>query len=902
MARARQKLLAPEVVQTSAMDCGPAALKCVLEGFGIPVSYGRLREACQTDVDGTSIDVMEEVAQQLGLDAEQTMVPADQLFLAESAPFPAIVVVRNPDGNVHFVVAWRLDRGLVQVMDPAHGRRWMRRAQLLSILHPHAMPIPAEVWREFAGSESAVSAMTARLRRIGAGVDVNGLVARALADPSWRTLGALDAAERMVSALIRSGAIDAGRRAAGVLAASFDQGLADLAAPAFDPAIPLRFWSVSPAPAASVEEEHVTLRGAVVVKVRGRDDAAIAERGPLPVELEAALTEPPARPLADLVRFLREDGMWNPILITGAVVAASLGAFLEALALRGVLDVARHLAIPEQRLAAYAALTALFFLLLAVEIPIASGMLRMGRNLELRLRMAFLAKIPRLSDRYFSSRPTSDMTHRAHSIHAVRNLPAVGFRLFRSVADLLVTAAGLVWIDPAGAPVVALAAIAVVGLPWLTQSSLIERDLQVRAYAGSLSRFYFDALMGLFALRTHGGERPLRREHESMMAEYMRSVFDLVRLSVVVDGLEAIAGVVVAAVLLFRYAGPGAEPAAALLLVYWALNLPTIGRDIAMSIRQYPGYRNMMLRVLEPLGAIEEKEDPEPAGAPRTLPGVSARAVQLELVGVTVRAAGQTILEDVHVHIPAGHHVAVVGPSGAGKSSLVGLLLGWHRAAEGQILVDGAALRWDRLARLRGQTAWVDPAVQLWNRSLLENLTYGSTQGSAPLGQVLETADVIQLLERLPEGLQTSLGDSGALVSGGEGQRVRLARAMLRGTSRLVILDEPFRGLDRERRRALMRRARRLWKDATLICVTHDVGETLDFDRVLVVDGGRIVEDDAPAALAAQEGTRFRALLDAEHAVQEGLWSGLAWRRLFLRDGALEERAGARGAAGGGAS
>ena len=69
----RRRLLVPEVVQTSAMDCGPAALKCLLEGFGIPVSYGRLREACQTDVDGTSIDTLEEVAVQLGLDAEQIM-------------------------------------------------------------------------------------------------------------------------------------------------------------------------------------------------------------------------------------------------------------------------------------------------------------------------------------------------------------------------------------------------------------------------------------------------------------------------------------------------------------------------------------------------------------------------------------------------------------------------------------------------------------------------------------------------------------------------------------------------------------------------------------------------------------------------------------------------------------
>ncbi len=78
---ARRRWLAPEVVQTSSMDCGPATLKCLLEGFYIPVSYGRLREACQTDVDGTSIDTIEVVANLLGVRAEQQMLPFDHLFL-----------------------------------------------------------------------------------------------------------------------------------------------------------------------------------------------------------------------------------------------------------------------------------------------------------------------------------------------------------------------------------------------------------------------------------------------------------------------------------------------------------------------------------------------------------------------------------------------------------------------------------------------------------------------------------------------------------------------------------------------------------------------------------------------------------------------------------------------------
>ena len=84
----RRRWLAPEVIQTSAIDCGPAALKCLLEGFGVHASYGRLREACQTSVDGTSIDTLETLAQSLGLEAEQVMMPADNLLLPALREWP----------------------------------------------------------------------------------------------------------------------------------------------------------------------------------------------------------------------------------------------------------------------------------------------------------------------------------------------------------------------------------------------------------------------------------------------------------------------------------------------------------------------------------------------------------------------------------------------------------------------------------------------------------------------------------------------------------------------------------------------------------------------------------------------------------------------------------------------
>jgi ATP-binding cassette subfamily B protein len=251
------------------------------------------------------------------------------------------------------------------------------------------------------------------------------------------------------------------------------------------------------------------------------------------------------------------------------------------------------------------------------------------------------------------------------------------------------------------------------------------------------------------------------------------------------------------------------------------------------------------------------------------------------------------VLAGINLTVEAGEHVSIVGPSGAGKSSLVGLLLGWYRPAAGVVQVDGQRLSGPRLLELRRETAWVDPAVQLWNRTFLENLRYGAPETAAvPLNNVLEQADLFEVLERMPNGLQTPLGEGGGLVSGGEGQRVRLGRAMFRAEARLAILDEPFRGLDRTQRRALLAQARQLWQQATLLCITHDVGQTQDFDRILVIETGQIVEEGSPATLLARPGSRYWALLVAEEAVRAQLWSGAAWRRLYLDNGHLAERAG----------
>jgi ABC-type multidrug transport system fused ATPase/permease subunit len=257
---------------------------------------------------------------------------------------------------------------------------------------------------------------------------------------------------------------------------------------------------------------------------------------------------------------------------------------------------------------------------------------------------------------------------------------------------------------------------------------------------------------------------------------------------------------------------------------------------------------------------------------------------------VTVEVRGRSILSDVDLSIRSGEHVAIVGRSGAGKSTFIGLLLGWHMPTSGAITIDHLPFEGDLIGDLRRRTAWVDPAVQLWNRSLFDNLKYGD-EGAliSSIASIVDGADLGEILEKLPAGLQSPLGEGGRLTSGGEGQRIRFGRALVRHGVRLALLDEPFRGLDRSRRHDLLQRAREAWQHQTLLCVTHDIEETLSFPRVLVLDQGRIVEDGSPIVLAGTPESAYAQLLAAERAVRTELWADSRWRRWHLEDGSINE-------------
>jgi ATP-binding cassette subfamily B protein len=888
---ARRRWLVPEVVQTALTDCGPATLQCLLAGFGIPASYGRLREACQTDVDGTSISVLEAVAGRLGLDAEQVMIPVDHLLLREAEALPAIVVVVGANGLPHFVLAWRRHGPWLQVMDPAVGRRWVRGPEFLQQLYVHEHLVAAPDWRAWAGGDDFCRPLRRRLHDLGIGRAARRLQEQALADPSWAGLARLDAGARMAAALTRAGGLRRGREAGRLLTGVLERARQ---APAGSPpvSLPWAFWSVRPQPGGPTENPPLVLRGAVLLRARGRRAPAAAEARDgsagaeaLSPELAAAVQTPEPRPWQAAARLLAGRGLlfWGSLALL--VVVAAGCSVLEALLLRVVADAGWYQGAPRQRLRALGGVGLFFALHLLVRWRLAGQLWQLGRRLEVRLRAAFLHKVPRLYDRYFHSRPQSDMAERAHALAGLHELPYEAGQLATRSLTLLATVAAIAWFAPGSAVLAVLAGAVALGLPLFAYRLWRELHLRASTQAGALTTFYLDALLGLSAVRAHAAEGALAREHEGLLVELLRTQYRLLRWGVAIEGLSTLTGFGMASLILLTHVRQPGDVGGILLLAYWALSLPALGTDIATMSRLLPLYRNTILRSLEPLGAPAAPEAEDAAAAPRPAPGESA-GVAVSWEAVTVVAAGHTILDGVTLHLGAGSHAAIVGASGAGKSSLVGLLLGWHRPASGRVRIDGDVLDAARLDRLRDETAWVDPAVHLWNRTLLENLQYGE-EVARPLAPVLDAAELYEVLQRLPDGLQTTVGEGGGLLSGGQGQRVRLGRAFRRSEARLVVLDEPFRGLDRDQRQVLLRRARQLWSRATLLCVTHDVGQALEFPRVLVVDGGRVVEDGDPRQLAETPRSRFGALLAAERLVLEDLWKGGHWRRFRLEQGRL---------------
>jgi ATP-binding cassette subfamily B protein len=286
-------------------------------------------------------------------------------------------------------------------------------------------------------------------------------------------------------------------------------------------------------------------------------------------------------------------------------------------------------------------------------------------------------------------------------------------------------------------------------------------------------------------------------------------------------------------------------------------------RDLAVALVDITQHAARLSEALDTLMVPHELPDAEHAQSLQHARG----GVEFQDVRFSYPGSG-SVLRGINLRIEPGERVGIVGRSGSGKSTMLALLQRSREAESGAILIDGKDITGLRQDSLHEAISVVPQEVMLFQRSVLENIRYGKPDAPDDEVHAAAAAAGCDFINELSEGFDTMVGDRGVKLSGGQRQRLAIARAFLCDAP-ILLLDEATSALDSESEMAVQRALDRLMTGRTVIAVAHRLSTLRDFDRIVVMDGGRIVQDGSPTALERSPGP-YRELLrrQAFHVVE----------------------------------
>ena len=261
--------------------------------------------------------------------------------------------------------------------------------------------------------------------------------------------------------------------------------------------------------------------------------------------------------------------------------------------------------------------------------------------------------------------------------------------------------------------------------------------------------------------------------------------------------------------------------------------------------------------IFDTIDAEREKDD-----GPDLLIQPGGGTVTFENVTVVYPGKDAPTLKSFSLEIKQGERVALVGQSGSGKTTLVNLIARFLEPSEGRILIDGQDISKVSHRSLRRQMAFVTQDVVLFDSTLKDNLTYGlGNVTECDIQKALEVASLTELVQALPEGLETRVGEGGNMLSGGQKQRVSIARAFLKNAP-ILIMDEATSALDSKTEQQVVKAMNRLREGRTCITVAHRLGSVMEANRVFVMSAGKVIEEGSPQKLIQMKDFFYRAAKD----------------------------------------
>jgi ATP-binding cassette subfamily B protein len=518
-------------------------------------------------------------------------------------------------------------------------------------------------------------------------------------------------------------------------------------------------------------------------------------------------------------------------------------------------------------------------LLLAV--ALAGGVARYGmrqllnsgsRRVETDLRDQLYLHLQRMAAEFYDRYPTGDvMARTTNDLLAVRMVagPALMYLVDTSIRTLLVVPA-MISITPR---LTVLALMPLVGLP-VAMASLGHmihlRSQAIQEQFSDLTSHAHENLSGVRVVRSYRQERAEIEQFRKLSQTYLERNLDLARVQGVFYPLLTLLGG--ASGLIVLYVGGRLVMAGSVSLgefvafgVYLAMLVwPMIALGWAV---------NLVQRGAASMGRINELFHQAPAitspTVPTSLPASSgARALEFRDVWFSYPGALERgwVLQEISFRVPAGASLAIVGPTGAGKTTLVDLLVRTYDPDRGAVLIDGVDVRQLSLEELRRAVGFVPQETFLFGETLRRNILLGAPDDGR-LDEVAKVAQLTEALPALPEGYETLIGERGINLSGGQKQRAAIARALAQNPP-IFVLDDALSAVDAHTEARILAGLRNALTGRTSIVVSHRLAAVRDADWILVLDGGRIVEQGTHAELVAAAG-RYWELLRRQQLEEE---------------------------------